>query len=73
MFEISVISDKSTISRVHRSVFFVSLRFPDQHIKRNIDKPNDTRYPTKFYTGVTAPGMNPLPIYIPLGLSRLRS
>ena len=36
MFEISVISYKSTILRVHRSVFFVSLRFPDQHIKRNI-------------------------------------
>ena len=48
MFKFSVISYKSTILRVHRSVFFVSLRFPDQHIR-----------------GVTAPGMNPLPIYIP--------
>ena len=60
MLEISVISYKSTILRVHRSVFFVSLRFPDQHIKRNIDMPNDTGYPAKFYTGSHYPRNEPI-------------
>ena len=36
---------------VHRSVSLKYLRFPDQHIKGNIDSLNDTGYPTKFYTG----------------------
>ena len=60
MFEIPVISYKSTILRVRQSVFFVSLRFPDQHIKRNIDKPNDTGYQTKFYTGSHCPRNEPI-------------
>ena len=55
MLKISVISYKSTILRVDRSVFFVFLRFPDQHIKRNIDTPNDTGFPTEFYTGSHCP------------------
>ena len=74
MFEISVISYKSTILRVHQSVFFVSLRFPDQHIKRNIDTPNDTGYTQQSFTrGVTAPGMNSLPIYIPFLTEKVSS
>ena len=64
MLKISVISYKSTILRVHQSVFLKYLRFPDQHMKRNIDTPNETGY-KGFYGGVTAPRMNPLPIYIP--------
>ena len=51
MLKISVISYKSTNLRVHRSVSLKCLRFPDQHIKGNIDSLNDTGYPTKFYTG----------------------
>ena len=51
MLKISVISYKSTNLRVHRSVSLKYLRFPDQHIKGNIDSLNDTGYPTKFYTG----------------------
>ena len=75
MFEISVISYKSTILRVHQSVFFVSLRFPDQHIKRNIDKPNDTGYQTKFYTGSHCPRNEPIThlVYIPFLTEKVSS
>ena len=67
MLKISVISYKSTILRVHRSVLLKYLRFPDQHIKRNIDTPNDTGYPTKFYTGSHCPRNEPIAhIYIPI-------
>ena len=51
MIKISVISYKSTILRVHRSVSLKYLRLPDQHIKGNIGTLNDTGYLTKFYTG----------------------
>ena len=51
MLKISVFSYKSRKLRVHRSVSLKYLRFPDQHIKGNIDSLNDTGYPTKFYTG----------------------
>ena len=51
MLKISVISYKSTNLRVHRSVSLQYLRFPDQHIKGNIDSLNDTGYLTMFYTG----------------------
>ena len=54
MRKILVISYKSTILRVHRSVLLKYLRFPDQHIKRNIN----TGYPTKFYTGSHCPSGN---------------
>ena len=60
MLKISVISYKSTILRVHRSVLLKYLRFPDQHIKRNIDTLNDTGYPTKFYTGSHCPRNEPI-------------
>ena len=67
MLKISVISDKSTILRVHRSVLLKYLRFPYQDIKRNIDTPNDTGYPTKFYTGSHCPRNEPIAhIYIPI-------
>ena len=58
MLKISVISYKSTIIRVHRSVLLKYLPFPDQHIKRNIDTLNDTGYLTKFYTGSHCPSWN---------------
>ena len=65
MLKISVISNKSTILRVHRSVLLKYLRFPYQDIKRNIDRPNDTGYPTKFYTGSHCPRNEPIAhIYI---------
>ena len=51
MLKILVVSYKSTILRVLRSGLLKYLRFPDQHIKRNIDTLNDTGYPTKFYMG----------------------
>ena len=35
----------------HRSVSLKYLRFPDQHIKGNIDSLNDTGNLTMFYTG----------------------
>ena len=74
MLKISVISYKSTIIRVHRSVLLKYLPFPDQHIKRNIDTLNDTGYLTKFYTGSPAPaGMNPLSIYIPFLTEKVSS
>ena len=60
MVKISVISYKSTILRVHRSVLLKYLRFPDQHIKRNIDTPNDTGYPTKFYMESHCPRNEPI-------------
>ena len=60
MLKISVISYKSTILRVHRSVLLKYLRFPYQDIKRNIDTPNDTGYPTKFYTGSHYPRNEPI-------------
>ena len=65
MLKISVISYKSTILRVHRSVLLKYLRFPYQDIKRNIDTPNDMGYPTKFYTGSHCPRNEPIAhIYI---------
>ena len=48
MLNISVISYMSTILRIYRSVSLKYLRFPDQHIKRNIDTLNDTGFLTKF-------------------------
>ena len=67
MLKISVISDKSTILRVHPSVLLKYLRFPYQDIKRNIDTPIDTGYPTKFYTGSHCPRNEPIAhIYIPI-------
>ena len=60
MLKISVISYKSTILRVHRSVLLKYLRFPCQDIKGNIDTPNDTGYPTKFYTGSHCPRNEPI-------------
>ena len=51
MLKISAISYKSMNLRVHRSVSLKYLRFPDQHIKDNVDSLNDTGYLTKFYTG----------------------
>ena len=67
MLKISLISYKSTILRVHRSVLLKYLRFPYQDIKRNIDTPNDTGYPTKFYTGSHCPRNEPIAhIYIPI-------
>ena len=67
MLKISLISYKSTILRVHRSVLLKYLRFPYQDIKRNIDTPNDTWYPTKFYTGSHCPRNEPIAhIYIPI-------
>ena len=53
MLKISVISYKSTILRVHRSVLLKYLRFSDQHIKR-------TGYPTKFYAGSHCPRNEPI-------------
>ena len=50
MLKISVISYKSRNLRVHRSVSLKYLRFPDQHIKGNIDSLIDVEK-TKFYTG----------------------
>ena len=50
MLKISVISYKSTNLSVHRSVALKNLRFPDQHIKDNIDWLKETGYLTKFYT-----------------------
>ena len=74
MTEILVVSYKSTILRVHRSVLLKYLRFPDQHIKRNIDTLNDTGYLTKFYTGSLCPSWNkPLPIYIPFLTEKVSS
>ena len=60
MLKIPVISYKSTILRVHQLVLVKYLRFPDQLIKRNIDTPNDTGYPTKFYTGSHCPRNEPI-------------
>ena len=65
MLKISVISYKSTILPVHRSVLLKYLRFPDQHIKRKLTRPTTRGTYQNFIRGVTAPGMNPLPIYIP--------
>ena len=74
MLKISVISYKGTILRVHRSVLRKYLRFPDQHVKRNIDTPNDTGYTQQsFIRGVTAPEMNPLPIYVPFLTKKVSS
>ena len=53
MLKISVISYKSTILRVHRSVLLKYLGFPDQHIKR-------TGYPTNFYAGSHCPRNEPI-------------
>ena len=65
MLKISVISYKSTNLGVHRSISLKYLRFPDQHIKGNIDLLNDTGYPTKFYAGRQCPRNEPItPIYI---------
>ena len=55
MLKILVISFKSTILRVHRSVLLKYLRFPGQHIKRNIDTLNDTGYPTEVLYGESLP------------------
>ena len=67
MLKISLISYKSTILRVHPSVLLKYLRFPYQDIKRNIDTPIDTGYPTKFYTGSHCPRNEPIAhIYIPI-------
>ena len=60
MLKISVSSYKSTIVRAHRSALLEYLRFPDQHIKRNIDTPNDKGYPAKFYTGSHCPRNEPI-------------
>ena len=60
MLKISVFSYKSRKLRVHRSVSLKYLRFPDQHIKGNIDSLNDTGYPTKFYTGSHCPRNEPI-------------
>ena len=74
MLKILVIGYKSTIFRVHRSVLLKYLRFPDQHIKRNIDMLNDTGYLTNFYTGSHCPSWNePLPIYIPFLTEKVSS
>ena len=53
MLKILVVSYKSTILRVHRSVLLKYLRFPDQHIKR-------MGYPTKFYAGSHCPRNEPI-------------
>ena len=60
MLKILVISYKSTILRVHRSVLLKYLRFPDQHIKRNSDTPKDTGYPKKSYTTSHCPRNEPI-------------
>ena len=74
MLKILVISYKSTISRVHRSVLLKYLRFLDQHITPNIDTHNDTGYLTNFFTGSHVPGWNePLPIYIPFLTEKVSS
>ena len=44
MLKISAISYKSMNLRVDRSVSLKYLRFPDQHIKDNVDSLNDTGY-----------------------------
>ena len=64
MLKISVISYMSTILRIYRSFSLKCLRFPDQHIKRNIDTLNDTGYLTKFYTGSHCPSSGNEPIII---------
>ena len=60
MLKISVLSYKSTNLRVHRSVSLKYLRFPDQHIKGNIDSLNDTGYLTKVYMGSHYPRNEPI-------------
>ena len=55
MLKISVISYKSTNLSVNRSVSLKYIRFPDQHIKDNIDSLNETGNLTKFYTGSHCP------------------
>ena len=55
MLKISVISYKSTNFSVHRSVSLKYIRFPDQHIKDNIDSLNDTEYLTKVLYGESLP------------------
>ena len=60
MLKISVISYKSRNLRVHRSVSLKYLRFPYQHIKRNIDKLNDRGYLTKLNTESYRPRNEPI-------------
>ena len=60
MLKISAISYKSMNLRVHLSVSLKYLRFPDQHIKDNVDSLNDTGYLTKFYTGRYLPRNEPI-------------
>ena len=55
MLKISLISYKSTILRVHRSVFFVFLRFPDQQIKRNSWHAQRHGIPNKVLCGESLP------------------
>ena len=62
MVKISVISYKSTILRVHRSAFFV---FQISLSNATLTRPTTRDTQQSFIRGVTAPGMNPLPIYIP--------
>ena len=73
MLKISAISYKSTNLRVHRSVSLKYLRFPDQHIKDNVDSLNDTGYLTKFNTGSYFPRNEPLPMYIPFLTEKVSS
>ena len=76
MLKISVISYRSTILHVHWSVFFVFLRFPDQYISisnATLTRPTTRDTRQSFIRGVTAIGMNPLPIYIPFLTEKVSS
>ena len=74
MLKISVFSYKSRNLRVHRSVSLKYLRFPDQHIKGNIDSFIDAEKNNEsFIRGVTATGMNPLPMFIPFLTEKVSS
>ena len=70
MFEISVISYKSTILRVHQSVFFV---FQISTSNATLTCPTTRDTQQSFIRGVTAPGMNSLPIYIPFLTEKVSS
>ena len=70
MLKISVISYKSTILRVHRSAFFV---FKISISNAILTRPTTRDTQQSFIRGVTAPGMNPLSIYIPFLTEKVSS
>ena len=73
MLKISVISYKSSILPVHQLVLLNIFVFQISISNATLSRPTTLGTYQNFIRGVTAPGMNPLPIYIPFLTEKVSS